>query len=175
MKERFYVFLDIDGVLWDWKNVKNLFNRAIKPMGALPDATFNPESMQALNHLLNKLSDHYEPFLVITSKWRTELNETVNALYYNDLIFSGAIDSTSLLKGMPRGIEIQQYLLNHDNSKNYVVIDDSNTTGIPYFLDLDKFIKTSMFHALDKQQIDSYLNTLKPTEEEEPVLTKEKK
>ena len=50
MRENFYIFLDIDGVMYDWDYMKknNIHNFGVVN-------TFSPESVEALNYLMEKL------------------------------------------------------------------------------------------------------------------------
>ena len=58
-KENFYIFLDIDGVLWDWNWRKNEFkNGNSKQMLA---NKFNPESIAAIN-FLREIRDKFNAY-----------------------------------------------------------------------------------------------------------------
>ena len=58
-KNPYYVFLDIDGTLWDYDfRIRN------------KELTLNPQSLMALNYLLDNISQKYEVRIVMTSKRR---------------------------------------------------------------------------------------------------------
>ena len=63
--EKFYIFLDIDGVLYDWVFIKNEINQGRIKMGGLI-RHFNPQSIYALNYLIDGLNKLYDVNLVIS-------------------------------------------------------------------------------------------------------------
>ena len=80
--KKFYVFLDIDGVLWDWEWRKaEIEKQTIKKGGLIKD--FKPESMEALNALLEKIGEKYDSQLVISSTWRIHMDVLSQALSDN--------------------------------------------------------------------------------------------
>lgn len=142
MKENFYVFLDIDGVLWNEEYIVFLRDNNI-PKDNDIETYFSSKSMTALNTLLNSLENKFKVQLVITSSRRSLLEKTIAILYKNNLVYDDKIDKTeSTIKNidMPRGLEIKKYLKQNKNSKNYVVIDDE-------VKDIKPFIKHS--HIID--------------------------
>jgi len=162
MKEVFYVFLDIDGVLWNEEYITFLRDNNISKNNDI-ETYLSPQSMSALNMLLLSLSSSYIVQLVITSSRRSMLEKTIYILYKNNLSYEGKIDKTeSKLKNidMPRGLEIKKYLKQNKNPKNYVVIDDEVKDIKPFIKKLniidvkseglqiyhiEKFLKTKIF------------------------------
>ena len=80
--ENFYIFLDIDGVLYDWVFVKQQIAMKKQKKGGIIK-TFNPESISALNMLIFELEKKYNVNLVISSTWRHDLGYAINVLYAN--------------------------------------------------------------------------------------------
>ena len=155
--KKFFIFLDIDGVMYDWDYIKaevdggNLNARGLKQ--------FKPESIEALNLLMDTMRETHKVQLVISSTWR---DNAIIPLYQNGAHLKGAIHSTPVL-GDPahRGLEIISYLdkLNlKDDDYELLIIDDESFDFKTYFTD-DQIIKTEMFHgALSVDMIKNYLN-----------------
>lgn len=137
----FYIFLDIDGVLYD---IPWLMSEFDKGNTAVRDHKhFKPESMMALNHLISTLQEEYNVDLVISSTWRSDLEGTIKTLKDNGLSFNGKVNRTGFAKSPYfRGNEILDYLKNKPNSDNFVVIDDE-TFNFPECFPASKIIKTS--------------------------------
>ena len=169
MREKFYVFLDIDGVMYDWEFLKS---QGIKSFGRIK--TFNPDSVQALNYLLETLNQNHDTELVISSTWRRDMLDTVKTLKDNGVkmnlrrVFSTPIFNES----KTRGKEILSYLSNRQDNQNYVIIDDEVSDIAPHF-DSSKIIQTNIFtSSLKKSMVDKFLkeNHLTPTLNEERSL-----
>ena len=154
MREKFYVFLDIDGVMYDWDYLKSLGR---KSFGIIK--TFNPDSVQALNYLLETLNNSYDTELVISSTWRRDMLDTVKTLKDNGVkmnlrrVFSTPIFNES----KTRGEEILSYLSKRQDNQNYVIIDDETCDIEPHF-SKDRIIKTNIFtSSLKKSMVDKFL------------------
>ena len=80
MKENFYIFIDVDGVLWDWPYIKRLTHLGLREMGGLIE-NFNPKSIAALNYLIYKLSKVYNVDLVISSTRRDKMRKLLSLLH----------------------------------------------------------------------------------------------
>ena len=122
MKKKFYVFLDIDGVLYDWNYIKSLGPEHWG--GVIVD--FDPKSIEALNYLIAQLKKEYDVELVISSTWRSNMERTMQILINHglkteDLFISRTRNSTN---PRYRGREIMDYLENKRDKENYVIIDD---------------------------------------------------
>ena len=157
MKKKFYVFLDIDGVLYDWVYIKEQVKKGKIKKGGKIDV-FNPESIIALNLLIEKLEKIYDVRLVISSAWRHYMDMTVSKLKDNGLVYDKKIESTPISTNpKQRGKEIRRYLMNKENY-DYVVIDDEDfdfEETIPLF----KRIKTSIYSgSLNKNIVNAYFN-----------------
>lgn len=153
MREKFYVFLDIDGVMYDWEFLKS---QGIKSFGRIK--TFNPESVSALNYLLETLNQSYETELVISSTWRRDMLDTVKTLKDNGVkmnlrkVFATPIFNES----KTRGEEILSYLSKRQDNQNYIIIDDEISDIAPHFSS-DKIIKTNIFTSgLKKDMVDKF-------------------
>ncbi|MFA6860627.1 MAG: HAD domain-containing protein [Clostridia bacterium] len=166
MKEKFYIFLDIDGVLWDWAWLKErIAHKVFKKGGAI--SKFNPSSMLALNYLIEYLQKRFEVNVVISSSWRHDLEKIKNKLLENGLKFSGHISKTPrTINPFNRGMEILSYLKNKDNKENYVVLDDE-TFDFSHTLDLKKLIKTNIFSGgLNMEMVKKFLYKFIHTQKE---------
>lgn len=155
MKKDFYVFLDIDGVLWDWEFFKSLN----KKVGIIN--IFNPKSVEALNYLLLKLEQNYNPIIVITSSWRNDMNETEEALVNNGVKFSNELKRTRLTQTpFYRGKEIKRFLEENGNCKNYVIIDDEISQIVNLFPKC-RIIETSLLcDSLSIEKVNSFLSKI---------------
>lgn len=133
------VFLDIDGVV----NTLIIDTKPFKTdRGQISRDGFYyklnmPDDGEVSNRQaimwLNKLCKETGAKIVITSTWRfgnDGLEKTKKALYN-----SGLLDNIEIIGGTPiaknvfnqiRGKEIQQYLNNNQEIKNYVIIDDDS-------------------------------------------------
>lgn len=145
MKEKFYVFLDIDGVLWDWSwRISEVKSGRVRGGGIITD--FNPASVETLNNLIRNLSEKYDCKLVISSSWRVNMTMTEKALRKNHILIpNDKLDRTPLT--IRRGIraeEIIAYLFDKENRNNYVIIDDETFNFETYF-DPSHIIKTDIY------------------------------
>ena len=151
----FYIFLDIDGVLYDWDFIINEVESGRMQRGCFIK-TFKPESMYALNYLIQELSKNFDVKLVISSTWRCNLPFTIDTLKNNGLVYNKTIEATPISDPAKRGEQIITYL---NNKKNYdfVIIDDEYFDFKKHF-DSNKIIKTEMFHsALTISQVKTFL------------------
>lgn len=154
MKE-FYIFLDIDGVLWDWPYLKKGINEGrIKRGGIIED--LKPESIEALNYLIEKLSIKYDVKLVISSSWRFNMERTLEIIKKAGLNYNKPIDRT-IINFQSRGIQIKEYLKDKVNY-DYVIIDDEDFDFNEHF-QKEKIIKTDVMKgALSIKLVDNFLN-----------------
>ena len=163
MKSNFYVFLDIDGVLWDWKFIKQ---SKIKKGGKI--VTFNPESIEAVNYLFDELSFKYNPKLVISSTWRMNMDFTKKVLYGSGLrVREENIFSTDIIpKFKSRELEVAKFLKEVKEKTNYLIIDDDY--DFKKYYNENRVIKTNIYDGcLQKSMIDDFLNYLNRSFEEE--------
>ena len=152
--ENFYIFLDIDGVLWDKAFAEE---NQISILDA-ENFYFKPESMQALNYIISNVSNDYNPVLVLSSDWRLRrehFNYIAHLLNKSGLEYCGIMEKTP--RRFSRGQEIYAYLKKHKEFKNYLVIDD-NVTTIKGYVDHDKIIQTDgVTGALSLKQAEQFV------------------
>jgi len=99
--QNYYVFLDIDGTLWD-------YDHKLKNNTGL----LKPESMTALNFLLNKLQEKYAVKIVMTSRKRQHFEKACKLLYDSGLDTQfNDIDKTPWEEGDRAG-KILSYMYN---------------------------------------------------------------
>ena len=157
-KKNFYIFLDIDGVLWDWDwRLKAIDKGQIKNLHFISD--FNPKSVQALNFLIEKLKEENDVKLVISSTWRNNLEFTSEIFKNHNLNYDGELLATKLSDHREkRGLEILDFLKTHEKG-DFVIIDDEYCDLKNHF-STDKIIKTAIFdNSLSQKHIDAWLKT----------------
>ena len=155
--KNFYVFLDFDGKMNDIEFFKKLHDKGIKE-GITK--IFKPESIVALNYLLETLSKKYDVNLVISSSWRRDMDETIYYLNKNKINLSVVknIDKTGYVydenNKNHRDEEIKQYLYEKNEYKNYVAIDDeAKFFKIP---SQNKIVTNIYNHSLDMQMVKNW-------------------
>lgn len=154
--KNFYLFLDIDGVLYDWDYIIAEVNAGRMKRGAFI-RKFKPESMKALNYLIEKLQKRYFVQLVISSTWRGNLEFTTKTLKENGLQYNLDLHATPITDPIERGKQILMYLSDKTNY-DFLIIDDENFDFNKYF-NPNKIIKTEMFHnSLSLKQVKRYLD-----------------
>ena len=148
--------IDIDGVLNDWPYIKSVGKGNFDMLN-----DFVPDSIVALNYLIEKLKSNYEVELVISSTWRSNMKHTLKALKNNGLNFDGLKINKTIQCGDPcyRGEkEILVYLNEKEEKENYVIIDDEMFDYEKHF-SMDKIIKTDLFKdSLRKYMVDDFLS-----------------
>lgn len=152
MQNKFLIFLDIDGVLYDWDFILS----QNKKSGIIQ--TFNPKSVEALNYFIHKLSKDYNVEVVITSSWRKNMVKTLNVLKENKICADIKISSTKITSTPQfRGKEILAFLKNNP-CKKFVIIDDETFDYHKYFNE-NQIIKTNIFNkSLNKEMINNYFD-----------------
>lgn len=153
MKDKFFIFLDIDGVLYDWNFI---IKNGEKKSGIIKK--FNPKSIDALNFLIEKLSNTFYVEIVITSTWRINMQKTIETLLNNGLNKKIKINNTEISNNpQNRGIEILNFLKNNI-CKDFVIIDDEMFDYDKYFKN-SQIIKTNIFNlSLNKEMVVKFLN-----------------
>ena len=156
-KTNFYIFLDIDGVMYDWDYyIQEVKEKRLKKKDLF--SHFKPESIYALNLLISELSKKNNVQLVISSTWRSVMSKAVSTLKNNGLIYDKPIERTTL-KGLPfyRGRQILDYLYDKTNY-DFVIIDDEMFDFKEHFKP-QNIIKTEMFHsALSVKMVKEFLS-----------------
>lgn len=160
MKQNFYIFLDIDGVLNDWKYLKYYLDNHPEEKGGVI-TRFNPMSMFALNYLIEKLEKDYNVCLVIISTWRSNMVETVKTLKNQNLKYNKQIDALGFyFNSYQRGKEILKYLENKNDKTNFVIIDDEDF-DYKNNISKNKIIKTNFFdNSLNLKQVINFLKNM---------------
>ena len=174
MREQYFVFLDIDGTLVDLRYGQ--YRRG--PFFSFGEnSVLNPESIEAVNLLLESLEQKYDTRVVLTSGRRKDLASCVEHLYENGLKYDRAISCTPLTEGR-RGQKIVDYMMTSSlprypklqkvvdyilrryadhGYKNYVVIEN-DTSKIRFEIPPERRIKTNAKkRALQPEQIIKYL------------------
>lgn len=188
MKQKFYVFLDIDGTMWDMRDLKQRHRYAIE---------MNPESGKALVVLMDSLNAAYQADLVITSRRRTDWQDVLVFFHASGFDIEKYDPHMTHLKNVkkPRGVKIAEYMYNAEkgytgNNQRYflrpfekflsrkigkkltdrfVVIDD-NMSPIKGILPDDNLIHTNkLMQALSMEMVESFLksNNIKIVKNEE--------
>ena len=153
MKPKFYIFLDIDGVMYDWDNIKS---NNIHISGIVDK--FAKHSVDALNYLTKQLSTQYTPVIVISSTWRRDMFFTIKTLKENGVNLDLRNLTCTPISGQPekRGEEILRVLNIAQNKENYIIIDDESFDFKEHFPQ-HKIIKTNIFNdSLKKDKIDNF-------------------
>lgn len=154
MKENYYVFLDIDGTMWDIKYV--LYSLYFGSYSYLRQP--NIESIDALNLLVHELSKVYNVQLIISSVLRKFFKRDIRIMKEFGLEYYKDIEITPI-NYLTKSSAIKEYLLNKANSTNYLIIDDSP------FVTLNKkypnIIKTNIINkSLSVKNVKSFLSKL---------------
>jgi hypothetical protein len=174
MREQYFIFLDIDGTLIDF----NYGQYVRGPFFSFGENTvLNPESIEALNLLIDSLEQKYDTRLVITSGRRENLHSCAKNLYDNGLKYDRPITCTPLTEGR-RGQKIIDFMMTSSKSKhptakkmvdfilkryadngyeNYVVLEN-NVSKIRYEIPPKRRIITNAkCRALQPYQVEKYL------------------
>ncbi len=126
-KEDFYVFLDFDGCMYD---ILSKITGLIKGNEKL--LNFSPESMEAVKLLFAEISTKYTPNLVISSFWRHMFPLALKVLESNGFNVKDINISKTGHTANPldRGLAIRNYLEEHGNSNNVMIIDNNYEKSI---------------------------------------------
>lgn len=153
------LFLDIDGVLCTLRS-----HLAYGDKGGLMEA-WDPTCCQ----LIRRLCKLYDCKIVISSTWRNHRRQILSyylALYglidyvYNFPDFKRSDNDldwkTPRLGGAIRGLEIQAYLNDHHEFKNYLIIDDDSDmlpSQMPFFIKTNTYEGFSSKNFLDCDEL----------------------
>ena len=174
MREQYFIFLDIDGTLVD-------FDYGCQVRGPFftfgENTVLNPESIEALNLLIESLEQKYDTRLVITSGRRKNFPACARNLFENGLKYDKPITCTPLESGrrgqkivdfmmtssLPRHPKVQKavdFILKRyadHGYKNYVVLEN-DVSKIRYEIPPARRIITNAKHrALQPSQVEKYL------------------
>lgn len=176
-KEPFYIFFEVNGVLYDEKFAYNFHGPFFYP---IDDPKIKETSMTAFNNLIQTLEENYDTKLVLISKRRKNLDNCVRYLKNYGLIYDKPIFATEFKKGA-RGQKIldsmskdglnptkkptlkdfvSNLLMSSKNNpkfKNYVVINPPSSK-ISRYIRNNHLIKTDPIrNSLTQQQVDDFL------------------
>ena len=123
MEKNNIIFLDIDGVLNNNCNIKNICDllgrqQYLKLLNAIGSLPFDNNCCELMKELIKETNSK----VVLSSTWRKHQKEIENIEYYTGI---KVYDTTPVLN-LDRGQEIKQWLENHNDINNYVIIDDGN-------------------------------------------------
>lgn len=163
MKNKFYIFLDIDGVFWDYKWLKKEIDAGRIKRGGLI-CEFDPKCVDAFNYLIGELNKKYEPVVVISSTYRNNM-EKLRQMFLKFEINTKAIKEVVALKTLNfnRDEEIFEFI--QENAvENYLIIDDENLNEKKLFKN-NNIIKTDIFDSsLSVEKVKSALKNMKKDE-----------
>lgn len=181
------IFLDIDGVLncelW-YKQRFEILDRS-DVTGNYPLYEFAPFLIERLN----KIIEATEAKVVISSTWRLgrtaqQLQEILNSVGFKGEVIDvtphfyakGKFDDKSISYTIPRGCEIDWWLVNKGNFqrinwsrkfqeeylqkaivKNYVILDDDSDM---LYTQLEHFVKTDVYHGLKEEHAQQAITIL---------------
>ena len=167
-KDKFLIFLDFDGVLNDIKSVSHLLKMGGFFVREDDDNVFCKDSINAINYLIETMSLKYDVQLVLTTFWKC-FPKAVNILKNNGLIYSGKINSTPIFFGQRKAKEIIHYLIENDEWKEFLIIDDKSS--LKKCFSEKNFIKTNIWDgALTISDVLNYLKTYYPDlEKQNPI------
>lgn len=176
-KQPYYVFMDIDGTLWDVPHAMAKHGPFLK---VIDFPTLKPSSVAAINLLLETLEERFDTRLVITSRHRENMVACVHNLEFNGFKYNKPIYCTPYIPG-PRGQKIVDFMteqgekpftyptLNNlfsrilytkkDNNdfKNYVVIDDKKSAIAKQIPPERRIITNLKKESLTHDQVINYL------------------
>lgn len=166
--KNFYIFLDFDGTMTDTEHIKRLYYQGVR--GEDVTKIFKPESIEALNYLIDYLNEEFDVHLVISSIWRKNMEETLFYLKKNNIKLDKikTIDKTEFYYDQDgrnrRDKEIKQYLKEHNETENFVAIDDEATMfNIPSKNKIKTFINDG---ALNKAMVIEWIEKFKKIDED---------
>lgn len=176
-KQPYYVFMDIDGTLWDMEHATRVHGPFV-PEIQIP--RLKPESVAAINVMLENLEEKFDTKLVITSGHRSDMAYCVRHLKLNGLKWDKPILCTPFTPGK-RGEKIVNFMMdegqtrftyptignlferilytkrNNQDFKNYVVIDDNKKAISKHIPPERRIVTNKRDGALTFDQVINYL------------------
>ncbi len=155
MKKRFYIFLDIDGVLNNAAFFENLYE---KEKNDLTLNQLDDENVQAFRKLHRKISEVFDTQIVISSSWRNLKKKLLRSLEEKRLDIEN-LEYTGKDEHEGRGLEIKKFLNGKDDVLGYVILDDE-VEDIKVYIN-DKHIVETDFYAdgLTNNHVNKFLNS----------------
>ena len=179
IKEKYYVFLSIDGALWDGQSAFQQHGPFAKE---ITKPVLKKSSVQAVNFLLENLENQFDTHLVITSRHRENMPSCVDYLTMNGLKYNKAFLCTPFVPG-ERGQKIIDFMeecgirkftyptknkliaklfsrCENPDYSNFVVID-SNKKRISQQIPAERTIITNpKRQSLTQKQVEDYLQKI---------------
>lgn len=160
MKDNFYIFLDIDGVLNHVRWFKKCLLENLEKKGF--HLFFCPANIENLNVLLNYYkSKNFKTQIILTSTWRLtdkDYETCKNMLIKYGLNYQDEFDRTDLKPRGIRGRQIKNYMYEHNINKNFVIIDDKTKYLKDYFFKKDLIVSSGLFaHGLTRENVENYI------------------
>ncbi len=178
-KDNYYVFVDISGSLTDFDYINHVHGPYAKNITL---HALKPQSVNALDFLLEKLEEQYDTKLIITSNCRNNFVSCLMHLSENGLVYDKPIFATDFVPGK-RGKKIVNFMeqkgekdfkypkiptillkklfdKNNSDFSKYVVIDDTKS-AISKHIPKSRFIHTNQSHqSLTQEQVENYLQSI---------------
>lgn len=163
------IFLDVDGVLNNTNYTCKVYDRKGKDyyfkICDRDFALFDPKSVRYIRKLIKYFDNNV--LLVISSTWRRNrdaLNKVLEKITKGKYIYSLHVDTTKVRLDNIRGLEIRDYLEEHDlKYTNFVIIDDDVFDIIhPEVPDYSRnFVKCSHLTGFKKKEYKRALQILR--------------
>jgi len=148
LKQKKYLFLDIDGVLNSFDDYNTTGNEFIKNLKNISFVTSKKQMS-----ILNKIVEEYNPTIILSSYWRTRysLEELNNIFRENN--FVGKISGITSKKGeehKDRWNQIKQYI-DENKVNDFIILDDNEITRTDK--KINNFIKTNSYEGLTEKHL----------------------
>lgn len=155
------IFLDIDGVL----NSEDLAHKRIKQkIKEYENGVYNFIDDDMVK-MLADLCEKYKIFIIISSSWRKNTSAETKEFFKRDdmkklhpLVPYIWGSTPKLGFEIDRGFEIEKYLMDNPDIKEYVILDDDNDM---LECQEEHFIQTSWLHGLTEEHIPQIKKILK--------------
>ena len=145
MKDKKYIFLDIDGVMATHKeySTKKTSKRYVTEFDVYP---YNEKCVNILNKILEKTDAE----IILSSDWSLHFNmEQMDKIFKHNGIIKSPIDYVKQLalkmstsSSTNRGYSIDEYLAYHPEVTDYVIIDDLDVKAYEDWCDYNKLEKS---------------------------------
>jgi hypothetical protein len=148
LKQKKYLFLDIDGVLNSFDDYNMTGKEFLKNLKNISFVTSDKQMS-----LLNKIVEEYNPTIILSSYWRTRysLKELNNIFRENG--FVGKISGVTSKEGeehKDRWKQIKLYI-EENKVKDYIILDDEDITRTDE--KINNFIRTDSYEGLTEKHI----------------------
>lgn len=148
MKEKIFIFLDIDGVL-----------NSLESLICYNEIDISFINIKRLNYLIENLLIKYQVEIIISSSWRVvhSITEIIEFFTINGFNYPTFITNITPILNTPnriRGDEIQEYINLYD-VKSYIIIDDNSDMLLSQ---MNNFIQTNFLEGLTFKDCIKILN-----------------